>query len=85
MPLDPRWTAVDQILPDARTRRPLNEQRHAQLGWMEPVFCSNCGRPGGLISRDWAAHVFYLCDSCEETHGHLPLPALPEALVRGQE
>jgi len=84
MPLDPTWAPLTKTLPDARARRSLNEKKSKLLGWMEEVFCANCGRPGGMITRDWAAHVFYLCDRCEDQHGHLPIPELPESLVRGR-
>jgi hypothetical protein len=50
---------------------------------MERVFCGNCGADGGLVTAEWAAHIFYLCDDCAHTHGKLDLPELSEATVRG--
>jgi hypothetical protein len=82
MPLDPQWKPIAAVLPDARALRSKNEKKHKLLGWMEEIFCVNCGESGGMISREWAAHVFYLCDLCVETHGHVPLVAIPEADVR---
>lgn len=82
MVIDPMWAAVNRECPDARARRSLNEKKHRLLGWMSEIFCVNCGTSGGMITQDWAAHVFYLCDECAEVHGRLPLPDL-EPLVRG--
>jgi len=80
---NPEWQRANPDQPDARARRSLNERKHPQLGWMEAIFCVNCGRPGGLISKEWAAFVFNLCDLCVERWGGLPLPEIPESLVRG--
>lgn len=83
MPLDPQWKPVAAEMPDARAQRSKNEKKHRLLGWMEEIFCVNCGRSGGMISRDWAPYCFYLCNECVGTHGRLPLPELPETLVKG--
>lgn len=84
MPLDPLWKEIAREHPDARARRSLNEKKHKLLGWMEEIFCINCGRSGGMISRDWAAFVSYLCDDCVEKHGRPPMTEVPEALVKGR-
>jgi len=89
MPLDPRWRSVAQVLPDARVRETnLNPSRHEKksllLGWMEECFCANCGKPQGMISRDWAAHVFCVCDDCVAKHGQPPgVTQIPDAVVHG--
>ena len=83
MPLDPSWADYAKELPDARARRSRNERKHRLLGWMEEIFCVNCGVSGGMVTKTWAAHVFYLCDLCAETYGRLPVPEIPEAIVRG--
>jgi hypothetical protein len=44
--------------------------------WMEKVFCANCGDEGGLITPEWAAHIFYICWPCAERLG--PPPGLVE-------
>ncbi len=69
-------------LPDARMAL---HRRLVQgpTGWMEECYCVNCGHSGGLISKDWAEHVFYLCDSCADKHGRITLPEVPEPVVRG--
>jgi hypothetical protein len=82
MPLDPTWRDVARELPDARAVRSRNEKKHKLLGWMEEIFCVNCFRSGGMVSKHWAAHVFYLCDGCVAKHGHVPLQTMPESLVR---
>jgi hypothetical protein len=90
MPLDPRWKGVAQILPDARPTPAAGrtitrgEQQHKVLGWMEPIYCVNCGVSGGMVTKAWAAHCFYLCDDCVDKHGAIPVPELPESLVRGK-
>jgi hypothetical protein len=83
MPLDSLWREIARKQPDARAKRSVNEKKHHLLGWMEEIFCVNCGRSGGMISKEWAAYVFNLCDDCVEKWGHLPLPEIPESLVRG--
>jgi hypothetical protein len=49
---------------------------------MERVFCGNCGCDGGLVTADWAWHVFYLCEPCADKYGRLDLAEVPETLVR---
>jgi len=84
MPLLQSWASVAKEQPDARAQRSRNEKKSVLLGWMEECFCVNCGKPKGMISKDWAAYVFVLCDDCVLTHGQ-PVGAveLPESLVQG--
>jgi hypothetical protein len=63
-------------LPDCRSREAGTVVR-ARMLW-EKVFCANCGHLGGLVTADWAAHVFYLCDKCADEHGALDLPEVPK-------
>src|SRR5262245_32250925 len=53
--------------------------------WMERVYCANCGCDGGLVTPDWAQHVFYLCEECAHKYGAMPpsVAEVPEAVVRG--
>ena len=53
------------------------------VGLMSRVYCANCGCDGGLITEEWAAKCFYLCDRCSEVHGKLSTPEIPESVVRG--
>ncbi len=82
MPVDLLWARANPELPDARTRRAKNELFSRLLGWMEPIFCVNCGKPAGMITREWAAHVFWLCDECDQIAGSRPELQIPEELVR---
>jgi len=84
MPLDPLWKEIARDTPDARAARSLGEKKHKLLGWMEEVFCVNCGVTGGMISKDWASYVTYLCDDCVFKHGRPPMTEVPEALVKGR-
>jgi hypothetical protein len=72
-------------LPDSRltnANRPL--RRHGLLGLMEPVFCANCGKYGGLVTKEWISWVFYLCEPCARSHGNIPNPEIPDEIVRGE-
>lgn len=84
MPLHPAWASVAKDDPDARAKRSRNEKKSVLLGWMEECFCVNCGKPKGMISKEWAAYVFALCDDCVGKHGK-PVNAVevPESLVHG--
>lgn len=84
MPLDPLWAAIASETPDARAKRAKGEKMHKLLGWMEEIFCINCGCSGGMISREWASYITYLCDGCVVTHGRPPMTEVPEALVKGR-
>ena len=85
MPLHPAWAAIAREQPDARSVRSRNEKKSVLLGWMEECFCVNCGRHQGMISTEWAAYVFSLCDDCVLKHGQPPMDVVPEALVRGKD
>jgi hypothetical protein len=51
--------------------------------WMERVFCANCGCDGGLVTPEWAAHVFYLCQECADKYGPVQgATEVPEEMVR---
>lgn len=70
-------------LPDSRLKfnRPI-----VKLGRrdMERVYCANCGGDGGLVTAEWAAHVFFLCDTCVGVNGPLNCPDIAEEVVRGK-
>jgi hypothetical protein len=85
MPLRPEWKAIAKDQPDSRVAGlSRNEKKHLLLGWMEECFCCNCGKPQGMVSKEWAAYMFILCDDCVFTHGALPLPEIPEAVAKGK-
>lgn len=82
MPLHPAYAAIAKDDPDARAQRSRGEKQSVLLGWMEKVFCVNCGKPHGMISKEWAQYVFCLCDDCVFTHGKPPgVDQVPDALV----
>ena len=34
-----------------------------------PIFCANCGKPGGGVSDEHITFAFWLCDYCFEAWG----------------
>ncbi len=61
---------MPDILPDCR----LQDRRHftmTALGISVPIFCANCGAPGGEVPEENMTFAFYLCTKCAETHGHI--------------
>ena len=84
MPLHDAWKPVARDEPDARAQRSRNEKKSVLFGWMEECFCVNCGRPHGMISKEWAAYVFCLCDDCVFSHGKPPHAIeVPDTIVNG--
>jgi len=60
----------EQGLPDCRLAlRRDSTVIHIGRARLERVFCANCGAPGGGVTAEWAAHVFYLCDPCAAKPG----------------
>lgn len=78
------WAEVAKESPDARAQESRNEKKHKLLGWFQECFCVNCGKPKGMITKEWADYVFVLCDECVIKHGR-PMNAveLPEHIVQG--
>lgn len=73
------------LLPDGRLTRSRQSKVWFLFGHkveMAPVFCVNCGAPGGLAMN--LAFMFYLCDKCEKW-GELPVPKVPDAVARGHD
>lgn len=56
-------------------------------GIMAQVYCANCGKDGGLVTEEWAEHIFYLCDPCAEKYGQEPpgTVQIPEEVVQGKK
>ncbi|HEU0155936.1 MAG TPA: hypothetical protein VFQ82_07680 [Stellaceae bacterium] len=86
---DSRWwdPALEGGLPDSRLSGTARDNKtiifRGRL-W-ERVFCANCGADGGLVTAEWSAHVFYLCEPCALRCG--PPPGCAEAnerQVRGE-
>jgi hypothetical protein len=83
MPFDMDW--YNPNLPDSRPKISRGDKFSKVWGWMEKIFCVNCGKDGGVVTRDSIPFVLYLCDDCAQKHGHLPLPVVPDKLVRGEK
>lgn len=61
------------ILPDCRLRV-LHTPKgviHSPMGNWVPIFCANCGGPGGAVPEENMTFVFYLCNACAEQHGEI--------------
>jgi hypothetical protein len=41
-------------------------------GWQVPIFCANCGAPGGYVPSFNMTFTFYLCEKCYEKNGVPP-------------
>jgi hypothetical protein len=59
-----------EILPDCRTKDRRNFSQ-TQLGISVPIFCANCGAPGGDVPEENMTFAFYLCTRCAETYGQI--------------
>lgn len=77
-------------LPDSRltvdraTKQAQGMTPHGRM-WMEKVFCANCGCDGGLVTPEWAQHIFYLCDECAHKHGTIEgTVEVHDSVVRGK-
>jgi hypothetical protein len=55
------------LLPDSRPRVQRNVQwrvnNNIGMNWV-PIYCANCGAPGGLVPEQGCNFCFYLCDPC---------------------
>ena len=58
------------VLPDC-TSRDRRGAVHTPMGWMVPIYCANCGAPGGLVTEESLTFAFWLCTPCFETHGEI--------------
>lgn len=78
-----RFAAWQRLLGDSRVRGLFAPRQTvaSPLGEVERLYCLNCGRAGGAVTVDLQP-ALYICPSCAETHGGLPLPEIPETLIR---
>jgi hypothetical protein len=60
------------VLPDCRTHKVTNEVTVAGT-LKRPIFCGNCGAPGGLVPSDpnLCDFAFWLCNKCGEKWGEV--------------
>lgn len=73
-------------LPDCRLSPTMRERSIVMRGRMawETIFCANCGAAWGLVTAEWSAHVFCICDPCFEKLGPPPGSVqVPDETVRG--
>jgi hypothetical protein len=74
---------LESGLPDSRLKDPSHKMVYRGRQWWEKVFCANCGCDAGLMTAEWSAHCFYLCQLCAETYGQPPgTMEIPEKWVR---
>jgi hypothetical protein len=68
------------ILPDSRTK--VAKGRVCIKGTtFVPIFCANCGAPGGGVPEEHMTFAMYLCTPCCEKWGHVAgLMAVPEEI-----
>lgn len=59
---------MPEILPDCRTRESRRIIQSKEGVWV-PIFCANCGKPGGAVPEENMTFAFYLCNGCVGTHG----------------
>jgi hypothetical protein len=61
-----------ELLPDSRLRTIVTPKGMIQGpgGMWVPVFCANCGADGGMCPEE-STFLFYLCNDCFKTHGHI--------------
>jgi hypothetical protein len=67
-------------LPTALAKRSTREVQYKE-GYRCRVFCVNCGKKGGMVTKEAFEHVFYLCELCAGTYGELPMVPVPDEWV----
>jgi hypothetical protein len=41
------------------------------MGTLVPIFCANCGKPGGMCPEENMTFLFYQCEPCARTYGNI--------------
>jgi hypothetical protein len=72
-----------EALPDSRLSELKGLVFDKEFGWLRPIFCASCGKPGGYVPVDMT-FAFYMCTSpCWETFGlKTEFMGIPDAIVR---
>ena len=84
----PRDQPKLEPLPDSRLRELRGLKFDKELGWLRPLFCASCGKPGGYVTLDTvdpqSGFAFYMCTSpCWEKFGlKTEFMGIPDAIVR---
>ena len=86
-------------LPDSRLRDPSNNVVY-RMGRIEDpdtktvyrgriayeiAYCASCSKPEGLVTAEWAPHVFALCKECADKYGYLGIVEIPKEVVEGKK
>jgi hypothetical protein len=61
---------VRNVLPDSRARITRGVVGVRGTNYI-PIYCANCGTPGGGVSAENCTFAFWLCDPCFEKWGHI--------------
>ena len=85
MAYEERFEAWRKLLPDSRLRTRATTIA-SPIGQVTRVYCINCGRPCGAVTTlpDPSVAIF-LCQSCAERYGTLPVPEIPPDLIAQKE
>lgn len=59
---------MQDILPDSRAKEAKGRIFTPSGAWI-PVFCANCGKPGGSCPEENTTFLFYQCSPCNEKYG----------------
>lgn len=68
---------LSNLLPDCRTKTPKGIISIRGTNFV-PIFCANCGGPGGGVPGENMTFAFYLCDKCEHLGAIAGMMAVPE-------
>lgn len=63
------------LLPECRQVKDHTPRNMVQsaMGMQVPIYCANCGKPGGHCPAENMTFFFYLCNPCFERYGHQTL------------
>ena len=62
---------MQDLLPDSRAKNPKGLILNSPMGTLVPVFCANCGKPGGHCPEQNMTFLFYQCTECAKTYGEI--------------
>lgn len=62
------FPAKPEILPDSRARE-TKGRVFTPMGAFVPIFCANCGVPGGHCPEENMTFICWICNKCAETYG----------------
>jgi len=58
------------VLPDSRAKNAKGRVFTKTGAWI-PIFCANCGKEGGKCPEENMTFMFWMCNQCFSTHGHI--------------